>query len=185
METAILSPNLKPLVARSRGWRRRCVKRVEAVSRGCRPTATTPHSSDTVITTGPASASRSIKRTSAKEIVSNRTKTGCIPCRKRKEKCDECHPEGNYPLLFSLYYAWVGAALDSPLHLYTRTHCGSSIVRSGRLAVQQLYESRQWRTARRAHEALQADILSPSDSRPYRTYTCSVRIGKNVVYRPM
>jgi hypothetical protein len=28
-----------------------------------------------------------------KRVFSNRTKTGCMTCRKRKKKCDELHPE--------------------------------------------------------------------------------------------
>ena len=32
-----------------------------------------------------------------KRVFSNRTKTGCMTCRKRKKKCDELHPECEFP----------------------------------------------------------------------------------------
>ena len=32
-----------------------------------------------------------------KRVFSNRTKTGCLTCRKRKKKCDEAHPECELP----------------------------------------------------------------------------------------
>lgn len=33
------------------------------------------------------------ERKRRKRVFSNRTKTGCMTCRKRKKKCDELHPE--------------------------------------------------------------------------------------------
>ncbi|KAI4208527.1 MAG: hypothetical protein LQ346_000037 [Caloplaca aetnensis] len=38
-------------------------------------------------------AQREIDRTRRKRVFSNRTKTGCMTCRRRKKKCDEQHPE--------------------------------------------------------------------------------------------
>ena len=38
-------------------------------------------------------AQRDIERTRRKRVFSNRTKTGCMTCRRRKKKCDEQHPE--------------------------------------------------------------------------------------------
>lgn len=38
------------------------------------------------------------ERKRRKRVFSNRTKTGCMTCRRRKKKCDEQHPECEYPL---------------------------------------------------------------------------------------
>lgn len=38
-------------------------------------------------------AQRDLDRTRRKRVFSNRTKTGCMTCRRRKKKCDELHPE--------------------------------------------------------------------------------------------
>ena len=38
------------------------------------------------------------ERKRRKRVFSNRTKTGCMTCRKRKKKCDEQHPECEYHL---------------------------------------------------------------------------------------
>lgn len=38
-------------------------------------------------------AQREMDRTRRKRVFSNRTKTGCMTCRRRKKKCDEQHPE--------------------------------------------------------------------------------------------
>lgn len=38
-------------------------------------------------------AQRDLDRTRRKRVFSNRTKTGCMTCRRRKKKCDEQHPE--------------------------------------------------------------------------------------------
>lgn len=38
-------------------------------------------------------AQRELDRTRRKRVFSNRTKTGCMTCRRRKKKCDEQHPE--------------------------------------------------------------------------------------------
>ena len=43
-----------------------------------------------------ADADRAKRR---KRVFSNRTKTGCMTCRKRKKKCDEAHPECKWMLL--------------------------------------------------------------------------------------
>ncbi|KAL9602249.1 MAG: hypothetical protein Q9219_001973 [cf. Caloplaca sp. 3 TL-2023] len=40
-------------------------------------------------------AQRDLDRTRRKRVFSNRTKTGCMTCRRRKKKCDEQHPECN------------------------------------------------------------------------------------------
>ncbi|KAL8859529.1 MAG: hypothetical protein Q9178_003928 [Gyalolechia marmorata] len=40
-------------------------------------------------------AQRDLDRTRRKRVFSNRTKTGCMTCRRRKKKCDELHPECN------------------------------------------------------------------------------------------
>ncbi|KAL8694559.1 MAG: hypothetical protein Q9218_000815 [Villophora microphyllina] len=40
-------------------------------------------------------AQRDLERTRRKRVFSNRTKTGCMTCRRRKKKCDEQHPECN------------------------------------------------------------------------------------------
>ncbi|KAI4204106.1 MAG: hypothetical protein LQ348_001311 [Seirophora lacunosa] len=40
-------------------------------------------------------AQRELDRTRRKRVFSNRTKTGCMTCRRRKKKCDEQHPECN------------------------------------------------------------------------------------------
>ncbi|KAL8704893.1 MAG: hypothetical protein Q9201_001961 [Fulgogasparrea decipioides] len=40
-------------------------------------------------------AQRELERTRRKRVFSNRTKTGCMTCRRRKKKCDEQHPECN------------------------------------------------------------------------------------------
>ncbi|KAL8775693.1 MAG: hypothetical protein Q9209_000189 [Squamulea sp. 1 TL-2023] len=40
-------------------------------------------------------AQRDLERTRRKRVFSNRTKTGCMTCRRRKKKCDELHPECN------------------------------------------------------------------------------------------
>ena len=37
------------------------------------------------------------ERKRRKRVFSNRTKTGCMTCRRRKKKCDEQHPECQYP----------------------------------------------------------------------------------------
>ena len=34
-----------------------------------------------------------LERKRRKRVFSNRTKTGCMTCRRRKKKCDELHPE--------------------------------------------------------------------------------------------
>ena len=52
---------------------------------------TTPITEDRVI--------RSLWKTigeKRKRVFSNRTKTGCMTCRRRKKKCDELHPECEY-----------------------------------------------------------------------------------------
>lgn len=41
----------------------------------------------------PAGALIDMDRKKRKRVFSNRTKTGCMTCRKRKKKCDEMHPE--------------------------------------------------------------------------------------------
>ncbi|MCJ1356039.1 MAG: Maltose acetyltransferase [Icmadophila ericetorum] len=47
-------------------------------------------------TSGPRSLSGADEnRKRRKRVFSNRTKTGCLTCRKRKKKCDEAHPECN------------------------------------------------------------------------------------------
>ncbi|EKV15004.1 hypothetical protein PDIG_03090 [Penicillium digitatum PHI26] len=45
-----------------------------------------------------------------KRVFSNRTKTGCMTCRRRKKKCDEQHPAckftpygSSFPVSFSLF----------------------------------------------------------------------------------
>ena len=38
-------------------------------------------------------AQRGRDRTGRKRVFSNRTRTGCMTCRRRKKKCDELHPE--------------------------------------------------------------------------------------------
>ena len=52
-----------------------------------------------------------------KRIFSNRTKTGCMTCRKRKKKCDEQHPECEYLFLCSLPMARL------LLHRWHELHC--------------------------------------------------------------
>ena len=42
-------------------------------------------------------AQRDLDRTRRKRVFSNRTKTGCMTCRRRKKKCDEQHPECKSP----------------------------------------------------------------------------------------
>ncbi len=42
---------------------------------------------------GRDSQSMEADRRKRKRIFSNRTKTGCMTCRRRKKKCDELHPE--------------------------------------------------------------------------------------------
>ncbi|MCJ1476652.1 Maltose acetyltransferase [Lambiella insularis] len=44
---------------------------------------------------GGRSAITEAERKRRKRVFSNRTKTGCMTCRKRKKKCDELHPECN------------------------------------------------------------------------------------------
>lgn len=47
-------------------------------------------------------AQRDLERTRRKRVFSNRTKTGCMTCRRRKKKCDEQHPEcESYPTVLS------------------------------------------------------------------------------------
>lgn len=41
-----------------------------------------------------------------KRVFSNRTKTGCMTCRRRKKKCDEQHPACKSPLRAFLSYRW-------------------------------------------------------------------------------
>ena len=43
--------------------------------------------------TGRDSQSMEADRRKRKRVFSNRTKTGCMTCRRRKKKCDEMHPE--------------------------------------------------------------------------------------------
>lgn len=42
-----------------------------------------------------SAAQREMDRKRRKRVFSNRTKTGCMTCRRRKKKCDEQHPECN------------------------------------------------------------------------------------------
>jgi hypothetical protein len=48
-----------------------------------------------------------------KRVFSNRTKTGCMTCRKRKKKCDETHPECKWYLFLFIVGAGAGAAWGS------------------------------------------------------------------------
>ena len=43
------------------------------------------------------------ERKRRKRVFSNRTKTGCMTCRKRKKKCDELHPECKYIITVQQY----------------------------------------------------------------------------------
>ena len=53
-----------------------------------------------------------------KRIFSNRTKTGCMTCRKRKKKCDEQHPECE---CYSFYFFPLMIRLI--LHRWLKLHC--------------------------------------------------------------
>ena len=56
----------------------------------------TPEEDDEHGQYGDYGASRSsvdLDRKRRKRVFSNRTKTGCMTCRRRKKKCDEQHPE--------------------------------------------------------------------------------------------
>ena len=46
---------------------------------------------------GRTQAQMDIERKRRKRVFSNRTKTGCMTCRRRKKKCDEQHPECKSP----------------------------------------------------------------------------------------
>ena len=45
---------------------------------------------------GTGRSSQDLDRKRRKRVFSNRTKTGCMTCRRRKKKCDEQHPECKY-----------------------------------------------------------------------------------------
>ena len=52
-------------------------------------------------------SSQDLDRKRRKRVFSNRTKTGCMTCRRRKKKCDEQHPEckcGHKLLLFGITF---------------------------------------------------------------------------------
>ena len=55
-------------------------------------------------------------RKNRKRVFSNRTKTGCLTCRKRKKKCDEHKPECEFfvRFLFALLLLWVLALSVMP-----------------------------------------------------------------------
>lgn len=67
-----------------------------------------------------------------KRVFSNRTKTGCMTCRRRKKKCDEQHPECKYPnpnalILFVCYRKhFPTLSLASIRRLLWRLACYSS-----------------------------------------------------------
>ena len=52
-----------------------------------------------------------------KRVFSNRTKTGCMTCRKRKKKCDELHPECEFPCLLLRRVCWRWMIFDETPNL--------------------------------------------------------------------
>ena len=52
-----------------------------------------PHGQYGSFMTNRESQSAEMDRKRRKRVFSNRTKTGCMTCRRRKKKCDEQHPE--------------------------------------------------------------------------------------------
>ena len=81
----------------------------------------------------PAGALIDMDRKKRKRVFSNRTKTGCMTCRKRKKKCDEMHPECelSFPYLcFSFDVA--GYHIPTPISLLPLpTACKSFQWRAG------------------------------------------------------
>ena len=61
-----------------------------------------------------------IDRKRRKRIFSNRTKTGCMTCRRRKKKCDETHPECKFEALHSMS---IGPTASNKGYLY----CSSTL----------------------------------------------------------
>ena len=54
-----------------------------------------------------------------KRVFSNRTKTGCMTCRRRKKKCDEQHPACKFTVTLQCLWLFHGAAEMYTIHFLT------------------------------------------------------------------
>lgn len=61
-------------------------------------------------------AQRELDRTRRKRVFSNRTKTGCMTCRRRKKKCDEQHPECKSTIILSIFAYYSPSTSDASIN---------------------------------------------------------------------
>ena len=71
-------------------------------------------------------ASLEMDRRKRKRVFSNRTKTGCMTCRRRKKKCDEQHPECKLKLSYWKSLLVFAKTTVPSLGLLSLLHCSSA-----------------------------------------------------------
>lgn len=75
---------------------------------------------------GASRSSQDMERKRRKRVFSNRTKTGCMTCRRRKKKCDEQHPECKIATLLSLHSSIPCSSRHALIH-----NVGNNCLRGG------------------------------------------------------
>lgn len=98
-----------------------------------------------------------------KRVFSNRTKTGCLTCRRRKKKCDEAHPSCKGSLIHSFIHSFIHSLscslLPSSHGLFLIFSSGNNCIRGG-FRCEGYSSSRTWQKPSSAKQQQHPSIQS-------------------------